>query len=69
MSYREKATERMCQLEKSEMRLSKISAKGRVTIPAELRERFGLKKGTRIDWERDGRRLVLIPVARLRKKS
>lgn len=65
----EKATERMCQLKESEMRFTKIGAKGRVTIPAELRERFGFKKGTRIDWKRDGRSLVLIPVARLRKKS
>ena len=66
---KEETIERMCQLEKSETRVTKISTKGRVTIPAELRKRFGIKKGTPIDWERDGRRLVLTPVKRLRKKS
>jgi AbrB family looped-hinge helix DNA binding protein len=68
-SLREKATERMRQWRESEMRLTKINAKGQVTIPAALRERFGIKKGTRIDWKRDGSRLVLTPITRLRKKS
>lgn len=58
------ATERMCHLEEPTPRVTKISTKGRVTIPAELRERFGIRKGTRIDWKRDGRRLVLTPIAR-----
>jgi AbrB family looped-hinge helix DNA binding protein len=51
------------------MRRTKINAKGQVTIPAELRERFGIKKGTRIGWKKDGGRLVLTPIAHLRKKS
>ncbi len=58
----------MCQLRESDMRLTKINAKGQVTIPAALRERFGIKKGTRIDWKRDGSRLVLTPITRLRTK-
>ncbi|MFI5102249.1 MAG: AbrB/MazE/SpoVT family DNA-binding domain-containing protein [Terriglobales bacterium] len=51
------------------MRSTKITSKGRVTIPAELRERFGIKKGIRIDWTRDRSRLVLTPVTRPRKKG
>lgn len=69
MRQKENVIEGMCQLERSETRLTKINAKGQVTIPAELRERFGIKKGTRIDWKRDGHRLVLTPITRLRTKS
>ena len=56
------------QLEESTMRRTKINAKRQVTIPAEL-ERFRIKKGTRIDWKKDGSRLVLTPITRLRRKS
>ena len=65
----EEIIERTCQLEEPILRITKISAKGRVTIPADLRERFGLRKGTRIDWKKDGSRLVLTPIPPLRKKS
>ena len=65
----ENVIERTCPLEKPTMRIVKISSKGRVTIPAELRARLGLKKGMRIDWKPDGHRLVLTPVAPVRKKS
>ena len=69
-SRNEEAIEGVCYLGESTMRrTTKINAKGQVTIPAELRERFGIRKGTRIDWKRDGSRLVLTPIARLRKKS
>jgi AbrB family looped-hinge helix DNA binding protein len=44
------------------MRRSRINAKGQVTIPAELRERFGIKKGTCIDWKEEQGRLVLTPM-------
>lgn len=69
MGYKENAIEGMCPLEESTMRLTKVNAKGQVTIPADLRERFGLRKGTRIDWTKDGSRLVLTPVTRPRKRS
>lgn len=69
MSHKENAIEGTCQLEEPILRLSKINARGQVTIPADLRERFGLRKGTRIDWKKDGSRLVLTPVSRLRKKK
>lgn len=65
----EKTTEGMCQLEEPVMRFTKINAKGQVTIPADLRERFGMKAGTRIDWKKDGRRLVLTPIRPRRKKT
>ena len=41
------------------MRRTKTNAKGQVTIPAELRERFGIEKGTRVNWKEERGRLVL----------
>lgn len=65
---KQEAIEETYHLGGSDMRRTKITAKGQVTIPADLRERFGIKKGTRISWERDGSRLILTPIPRLRKK-
>lgn len=42
-----------------------ISSKGQVIIPAELRERLGLKKGVRAVWREDKGQLVLTPIDRL----
>lgn len=39
-----------------------ISSKGQVVIPAELREQFGLEKGTPATWTEDNGRLVLTPI-------
>jgi AbrB family looped-hinge helix DNA binding protein len=61
-SRKEEAIEGMCQLEESAMQCTKINAKGQVTIPAELRERFGIEKGTRINWKEERGRLVLTPM-------
>jgi AbrB family looped-hinge helix DNA binding protein len=47
------------------MRRTKINAKGQVTIPVELRERFGIEKGTRISWKEERGRLVLTPMTEL----
>jgi len=58
-SRKEEAIERMCQLGELAMRRTKTNAKGQVTIPAELRERFGIEKGTRINWKEEQGRLVL----------
>ncbi|MGC2248730.1 MAG: AbrB/MazE/SpoVT family DNA-binding domain-containing protein [Terriglobales bacterium] len=69
MRHKENAIERPVLLEESNIRWTKINAKGQVTIPADLRERFGLEKGTPIDWTRDGTRLVLSPIRKARKKS
>ncbi len=43
-----------------------ISSKGQVVIPAELREQFGLKKGTRATWKEEKGRLVLTPITEQR---
>jgi antitoxin PrlF len=42
-----------------------ISSKGQVVIPAELRQRLGLEKGTKVAWKEEKGRLVLIPIERL----
>jgi AbrB family looped-hinge helix DNA binding protein len=39
-----------------------ISSKGQVVIPAELREQFGLAKGTPATWSEERGRLVLTPM-------
>jgi len=39
-----------------------ISSKGQVVIPAELREQFGLKKGTAATWREEKGRLILTPI-------
>lgn len=39
-----------------------ISSKGQVIIPAELRQRFGLKKGTPATWTEEKGRLILTPI-------
>jgi len=43
-----------------------ISSKGQVVIPAELREQFGLKKGTPANWTEEKGRLVLTPITEQR---
>ncbi len=43
-----------------------ISSKGQVVIPAELREQFGLNKGTRATWTEEKGRLVLTPITEQR---
>ena len=39
-----------------------VSSKGQVVIPAELRDEFGLEKGTRATWTKEGGRLILTPI-------
>ena len=39
-----------------------VSSKGQVVIPAELRERLGVGKGTPATWSEEGGRLVLTPM-------
>lgn len=43
-----------------------ISSKGIVAIPTELREKFGLKKGTVVTWSEEHGRLVLTPITERR---
>jgi len=39
-----------------------VSSKGQVVIPSELREQFGLRKGTPATWSEENGRLVLTPI-------
>ena len=43
-----------------------ISSRGIVAIPTELREKFGLKKGTLVTWSEEYGRLVLTPITERR---
>ena len=46
-----------------------ISSKGQVVIPAELRERFGLEKGTPATWREEKGRLILTPITKERLRE
>jgi AbrB family looped-hinge helix DNA binding protein len=46
-----------------------ISSKGQVVIPAELREQFGLTKGTPATWREEKGRLILTPLTLQRIKE
>ena len=41
-----------------------VSSKGQVVIPAKLRRRLGIRKGTKVHLIEEGSRLVLQPVTR-----
>jgi AbrB family looped-hinge helix DNA binding protein len=43
-----------------------VSSKGQVVIPAELRERLSLEKGTPATWSEENGRLVLTPITQQR---
>jgi len=45
---------------------TKISSKGQVVIPVELREQLGLNKGTAATWSEERGRLVLTPITEQR---
>lgn len=44
------------------MKTSTVSAKGWVVIPAELRRRYGLKKGDKVSFVEYGGMMAVIPV-------
>jgi AbrB family looped-hinge helix DNA binding protein len=46
-----------------------VSSKGQVVIPAELREEYGLNKGTPATWTEEEGRLVLTPMTMRRIKE
>jgi antitoxin PrlF len=46
-----------------------ISSKGQVVIPAELRQQFGLEKGTPATWTEEKGRLVLTPITAQRLRE
>lgn len=42
---------------------TKVSSKGQVVIPSELREQLGLSQGTPATWTEDDGRLILTPMS------
>ncbi|MBM4034655.1 MAG: AbrB/MazE/SpoVT family DNA-binding domain-containing protein [Planctomycetes bacterium] len=46
------------------MNSTHVMAKGQVVIPAELRRKYDIKKGTRVNFLEEGGRIVLQPVTR-----
>ena len=43
---------------------SVMTSKGQLVVPARLRRRYGMKKGTLVAFVDDGRRLIVQPVTR-----
>jgi AbrB family looped-hinge helix DNA binding protein len=43
---------------------SVVTTKGQLVIPARLRRRFGIKKGTRVTFAEDAGRIIVQPVTR-----
>ena len=43
---------------------SVVTTKGQLVIPARLRRRFGIKKGTRVTFVEDAGRIIVQPVTR-----
>jgi AbrB family looped-hinge helix DNA binding protein len=44
------------------MKISKITSNGRITIPAELRKKYRLKGGTRVNFFEEGNGIKIIPI-------
>ncbi len=42
----------------------RVTSKGQLVIPARLRRRLGIRKGTRVVFEEDHGRLILQPITR-----
>ncbi len=47
----------------------RITSKGQVTIPAEIREQAGLLPHTEVDFEFDGKVVTIVPAARRKKEG
>jgi AbrB family looped-hinge helix DNA binding protein len=46
--------------------LAKVTSKGQVTIPNEIRKKLGIRTEDRVDFILDGERVILVPVKNLR---
>jgi AbrB family looped-hinge helix DNA binding protein len=44
--------------------ISIVTSKGLVTIPSTLRQKFGIRKGTRVSMIKEGTRIILQPLTR-----
>jgi AbrB family looped-hinge helix DNA binding protein len=47
----------------------RITSKGQVTIPAEIREQAGLLPHTEVEFKFDGKVVTIVPTVRAKKKS
>ena len=47
----------------------KVSTKGQVTIPLEIRERLGLQPGAEVSFEVEGGHVKIVPVKRVRRRG
>lgn len=43
-------------------KLSTVTTRGRLVIPAELRKKYGIRRGTRIAMAEEGSRIILQPL-------
>jgi AbrB family looped-hinge helix DNA binding protein len=39
-----------------------VTSRGQMVIPARLRKRYGIRKGTRVSMQEDGPRIILEPI-------
>jgi AbrB family looped-hinge helix DNA binding protein len=46
--------------------LAKVTSKGQVTIPNEIRKKLGIRTEDKVDFILDGERVILVPVKTLR---
>lgn len=46
-----------------------ITSKGQVTIPQRIRNQFGLKPGTAVEFVAEGRKVLLLPKRRTRSPA
>ena len=47
----------------------RMTSKGQVTIPQRIRNRFGLKPGTAVEFVMEGRKVLLLPKLRTRSPA
>lgn len=46
--------------------LAKVTTKGQVTIPKGIRDAFGIRPNDKVDFEREGEKIVLVPLKTLK---
>jgi len=44
------------------MALGTVSSRGQLVIPRKLRDKYGIKPGTKVEWIETGQGLMLIPI-------
>jgi AbrB family looped-hinge helix DNA binding protein len=49
---------------KHTMNSAYVTSKGQLVVPADLRRRFGIKPGTRVNFVEEGDRIIFQPVTR-----